>query len=79
MRNIRKTLPEIAYVLVLLLLTIALFTLLGSKLFGKRYKTVSVNAKNDAIVIFVNVLLIDTLLYLTLSLIFLLWSTNGFQ
>ena len=79
MRNIRKTLPEIAYVLVLLLLTIALFTLLGSKLFGKRYKTVSVNAKNDAIVIFVNVLLIDTLLYLTLSLIFLLWSANGFQ
>ena len=79
MRNIRKTLPEIAYVLVLLLLTIALFTLLGSKLFGKRYKTVSVNAKNDAIVIFVNVLLIDTLLYLTLSLIFLLGSANGFQ
>ena len=79
MRNIRKTLPEIAYVLVLLLLTIALFTLLGSKLFGKRYKTVSVNVINDAIVIFVNVLLIDTLLYLTLSLIFLLWSANGFQ
>jgi len=37
-RNIRKTLPEIANVLVLLLLMIALFTLLGSKLFGKRYK-----------------------------------------
>lgn len=35
-RNIRKTLPEIANVLVLLLLMIALFTLLGSKLFGKR-------------------------------------------
>jgi len=36
-RNIRKTLPEIANVLILLLLMIALFTLLGSKLFGKRY------------------------------------------
>lgn len=35
-RNIRKTLPEIANVLVLLSLMIALFTLLGSKLFGKR-------------------------------------------
>ena len=35
------------------------------------------NAKNDAMVIFVNVLLIDTLLYFTLSLIFLLWTANG--
>ena len=35
------------------------------------------NAKNDATVIFVNVFLIDTLLYLTLSLFFLLWSANG--
>ncbi|XP_027052573.1 two pore calcium channel protein 1-like [Pocillopora damicornis] len=35
-RNIRKTLPEIANVLVLLSLLIALFTLLGFKLFGKR-------------------------------------------
>ncbi|CAH3122341.1 unnamed protein product [Porites lobata] len=35
-RNIRKTLPEIANVLILLLLMIALFTLLGCKLFGKR-------------------------------------------
>ena len=58
MRNIRKTLPEIANVLVLLLLMIALFTLLGSKLFGKRYKTVL----KYATVIFVNVFLIDALL-----------------
>ena len=57
-RNIRKTLPEIANVLVLLLLMIALFTLLGSKLFGKRYKTVL----KYATVIFVNVFLIDALL-----------------
>ena len=57
-RNIRKTLPEIANVLVLLLLMIALFTLLGSKLFGKRYKTVL----KYATVIFVNVFLIDELL-----------------
>ena len=36
-RNIRKLLPEIANVLILLLLIIALFTLLGCNLFGKRY------------------------------------------
>ena len=36
-RNIRKLLPEIAYVLILLLLMIALFTLLGCNLFSKRY------------------------------------------
>lgn len=35
-RNIRKTLPDIANVLVLLLLLIGLFSLLGTKLFGKR-------------------------------------------
>ncbi|XP_068682209.1 two pore calcium channel protein 1-like isoform X2 [Montipora foliosa] len=35
-RNIRKTLPEMANVLILLLLIICLFTLLGTKLFGKR-------------------------------------------
>ena len=36
-RNIRKLLPEIANVLILLLLIITLFTLLGCNLFGKRY------------------------------------------
>ena len=36
-RNIRKLLPEIANVLILLLLIIALFSLLGCNLFGKRY------------------------------------------